>query len=249
MFARRLTSSAVTHTSLNTPPDVEVQTLDDYYKIITDSGEALLKKKLQTTESLIDHLQATALINHINMTSENKNLKKDYTSIFKNARAAVAIDIDKDKCPFDMARLNAHKKNIDTALLAANCQEIKPPLSAAGALRTMATAPAVVLILHSSRFSHSKGAATGPLIICFHCNKPDHSVPNCPTKKTTASLHLDEKRKSAYILVREAHREVRAAENRENAESALLAMGESVPDIQYDTDTDNEQDEDDDDEI
>ena len=252
MFARRLTSSTVTHTSLNTPPDVEAQTLDDYYKIITDAGEALLKKKLQTTESLIDHLQATALITHINMTAENKNLKKDYTSIFKNARAAVAIDIDKDKRPFDMARLNTHKKNIDTALLAANFQEIKPPLSAAGALRTMVTAPAVALIPRSTRSSQSKGAATGPLIVCFHCNKSGHTVPNCPTKKTTASLHMAEKRKAAaYISARDARRTARAAENLENAESALLAMAESVPNhsIQYDTDTDNEQDEDEDDEI
>ena len=155
------------------------------------------------------------------MTAENKNLKKDYTSIFKNARAAVAIDIDKDKRPFDMARLNAHKKNIDTALLAANFQEIKPPLSAAGALRTMVTA----------------------------CKKPGHTVPNCPTKKTTASLHLAEKRKAAYIIARDTRRTVRAAENLENAESALLAMAESVPNIHYDTDTDNEQDEDEDDEI
>jgi hypothetical protein len=189
-----------------------------------------------------------ALITHINMTAENKNLKKDYTSIFKNARAAVAIDIDKDKRPFDMARLNTHKKNIDTALLAANFQEIKPPLSAAGALRTMVTAPAAALITRSTRSSHSQGAATGPSIICFHCNKPGHTVPNCPTKKTLASLQLAEKRKAAYILAREQRRTVRAAENRENAESALLAMAESVPAIQYDTDTDNEQDEDDDNE-
>jgi hypothetical protein len=215
MFARRLTSSAVTHTSLNTPPDVEVQTLDDYYKIITDAGEALLKKKIQTTESLIDHLQAVALITHINMTAENKKLEK----------------------------------HCDTALLAANFQEIKPPLSVAGALRTMVTAPPAALITRSTRSSHSQGAATGPLIICFHYSKPGHTVPNCPTKKTTTSLHLAEKRKAAYILARDARRTVRAAENRENAESALLAMAESVPAIQYDTDTDNEQDEDEDDEI
>jgi len=42
MFARRLTSSAVIHTSLNTPPNVEVQTLDNYYKIIKDADEAVL---------------------------------------------------------------------------------------------------------------------------------------------------------------------------------------------------------------
>ena len=249
MFERRLTSSAVTHTSLNTPPDVEVQTLDDYVKIIKDAGEAVLKKKLQTPETLVDHLQAVALNTHINMTAENKNLKKDYTSIFNIARAAIAADVANDPRPFDMARLDAHKNNIDTALLAANFQEIKPPLSAAGALRTMVTAPAAALITRSTRSSHSQGAATGPPIICFHCNKPGHTVPNCPTKKTTASLHLADKRKAAYILAREARRTVRAPENRDNAESALLAMAESVPAIQYDTDTDNEHDEDDDDEI
>jgi hypothetical protein len=58
---------------------------DDFYKIIKDAGEAVLKKKLPTPETLVDHLQSVALITHINMTAENKNLKKDYTSIFKNA--------------------------------------------------------------------------------------------------------------------------------------------------------------------
>jgi hypothetical protein len=183
------------------------------------------------------------------MTVENKNLKKDYTSIFKNARAAVPIDIDKDKRPFDMTRLNTHKKNIDTVLLVSNFQEIKPPLSAAGDLRTMVTTPAAVLIPRSTRSSQSKGAVTDPLIICFHCNKPGHTVPTCPTKKTTASLHLPEKCKSTYIIARDTRRTVRAVENLENAESVLLAMTESVPNIQYDTDTDNEQDEDEDDEI
>jgi hypothetical protein len=124
-------------------------------------------------------------------------------------------------------------------------------MSAAGAFRTMVTAPAAALIPRSSRSSHSKGAATGPLIICFHCNKPGHcdTVPTCPTKKTTASLHLAKKRKAAYIIARDTRRTVRAAENLENADSALLAMAESFPNIQYDTDTDNEQDEDEDDEI
>jgi hypothetical protein len=185
------------------------------------------------------------------MTAENKNLKKDYTSIFNIARAAIAADVANDPRPFDMARFDTHKKNIDTALLAANFQEIKPPLSAAGALRTMVTAPAVALIPRSTRSSQSKGAATGPLIVCFHCNKSGHTVPNCPTKKTTASLHMAEKRKAAYIIARDTRRTARAAENLENAESALLAMAESVPNhsIQYDTDTDNEQDEDEDDEI
>ena len=245
MFARRLTSSAVTHTSLNTPPNVEVQTLDDYYKIIRDAGEAVLKKKILTPEALVDHLQAESLITHINMTAENKNLKKEYTGIYKVTRAAVATDRANDVRLFDMARLLAHKKNLDTALLAANFQEIPPPLSAAGALRTMVTAPAAAHITRSSRFG--KGAATGPVIVCFHCNKSGHIAPLCPTKKTPASLRIAEGRRAAYVLARDARRSVRADENREILEeSALLSMADSVPAIQYDTDTDNEQDDEDD---
>jgi len=112
MFACRLTSSVVTHTSLNTQSDVEVQTIDDFYKIIKDTGEVVLKKKFQTPETLIDHLQSVFLITHINMTSENKNLKKDYTSIFKIARAVITTDVANDPRPFDMTRFDTHKKNI-----------------------------------------------------------------------------------------------------------------------------------------
>ncbi len=172
----------------------------------------------------------------------------DYTSIFKIARTAIATDVANDPRPFDMTRFHAHKKNIDTALLAANFQEIKPPLSVVGSLHTMVTDPAAALITRSTRSSHSQGTATGPSIICFHCNKPGHTVPNWPTKKTLVSFQLTEKCKTVYILASETHRTVRVAENRENAESALLTMAESVPAIQYDTNTDNEQDEDDDNE-
>ena len=56
MFQDRMTSSTGTHTSLNTPSDVELQTLDDYSKNYR-------------------------LITYINLTAESKNLKKDYTSI------------------------------------------------------------------------------------------------------------------------------------------------------------------------
>lgn len=41
--------------------------------------------------------------------------------------------------PFDMARFDIHKQNLDTALLAAGIQEIKLLLSSASNLRTMAT--------------------------------------------------------------------------------------------------------------
>jgi hypothetical protein len=216
--------------------------------MIKDTGYALLKKKVLTTEALIDHLQSVALLTHINLTAKCKNLKKDYVSIFKVIRAAAAADVANDPRPFDMVRFNVHKKNFDTTLLATNLQEIKPPLSVTGTLRTMVTAPAAAPIvrLPIARPSRSQGAATGPSITCFHCNKPDYAVPNCPTKKTLVSLQLVEKRKTTYILARDTRRTVRSAENTERAESALLTRSEPIPPIQYDTDTDNEQDEDDD---
>ena len=46
MFTRRMTSSAVRQALLNTPPEVDSQTLDEYSKIIKDAGDVLLKKKL-----------------------------------------------------------------------------------------------------------------------------------------------------------------------------------------------------------
>ena len=50
MFARRMTSSTVRQATLNTPPEVDLQTLGDYTKIIEVAGDALRKKKLLTTE-------------------------------------------------------------------------------------------------------------------------------------------------------------------------------------------------------
>jgi len=115
----------------------------------------------------------------------------------------------------------------------------------------MTTAPAAALITRSTRPSRfDKGAATGPVIVFFHCNKSGHIAPLCPTKKTAASLRIAEGRRAAYILARDARRSVRADENREILEeSDLLAMADSVPALQYDTDTDNEQDDEDDDDI
>ena len=98
MFSLRMTSSVVKNMSLNTPPDVESQTFDDLFKIIQDSGDVLLKKKLR-----IDHLQAVSLITHINLTTENKNFKKDYTSIFKIVRVVIVVDVDNDPRPFEMS--------------------------------------------------------------------------------------------------------------------------------------------------
>jgi hypothetical protein len=151
MFARRMTSSTVSQSTLNTPPEVDLQTLDDYTKIIEDVGDALRKKKLLTTEVLIDHLQTVALNTHINLTDESKNLTKDYTSIFKIVRDAITADIANDPRPFDMARFSVHKKTLETALLATGLQEIKPLLSTTGTLRTVVTTPAVTSTNRPSR--------------------------------------------------------------------------------------------------
>ena len=154
------------------------------------------------------------MITHINLKSESKNLKKDYTSIFnKIVRAAIAADVANDPRPFDMARFDAYKKNLDTALLAANLQEIRPPLSTAGALCRTVTAPTAAPTTRPSqrRGTAKEGAATGPPRPCFHCNKPGHTAPNCKTKKTPASLATAEKRKKAYILARDARRAAQAS--------------------------------------
>ena len=250
MFARRLTASTVTPTSLNTPPDVESQTLDEYAKLIKDAGDALLKKKLLTPEALIDHLQAGALITYINLTADCKNLKKEYTSVFKPIRTAIAADAANDPRPFDMNRFHAHKKNLDTALIAAHLQEIKPPLSAAAVLRSMVAAQApMVAAQDTGRVtvpSRSQGAATSATIpiTCFHCNKPGHAAPHCPTAKTTVSRKLADKRRAAYVLARDARRTERETAN---TETARLARAVSLSSILSDTDTDNDQDEDEDD--
>ena len=50
MFARKMTSSTVKHTSLNTPPDVEKESIDDFAKIMDDASETILKKQLPITK-------------------------------------------------------------------------------------------------------------------------------------------------------------------------------------------------------
>jgi hypothetical protein len=106
----------------------------------------------------------------------------------------------KDARPFDMVRFEAHKQDLDTALLAAGLQEIPPLLSAAGYLRAMTTAPA--LATASRRRATAKaGAAAGTQIArpCFHCYKVGHTMPNCTVKTSPDSLAIVAKRKDSYI--------------------------------------------------
>ena len=46
LTTHNMTSSTVRHVSLNTPPKVDSQTLDEHSKIIKDMDDVLLKKKL-----------------------------------------------------------------------------------------------------------------------------------------------------------------------------------------------------------
>ncbi len=80
MFARKMTSSTVKHTSLNTPPDVEKESIDDFAKIMDDVSETILKKQLPTTVVLVDHLRASQMVLYVNAAADNKNLLKDYNS-------------------------------------------------------------------------------------------------------------------------------------------------------------------------
>ena len=82
-----MTSSTVTHNSINTPPNVETETLDAYQHTMKDAADALLNKKLASTDILVDHLLSLALVTYINMTAENKNLLSDYKNIYKISRA------------------------------------------------------------------------------------------------------------------------------------------------------------------
>ena len=151
MFARKMTSSTVKHTSLYTPPDVEKETIDDFAKIMDNAADTILKKQLPNTTVLVDHLRATQMIVYINKAAENKNLHKDYNAIFKVIRTAIATDQATDARPFDGARLAVHKLNLDTALLAAGFQETAPPLSAAHIRAMTAPVPPPLALLADSR--------------------------------------------------------------------------------------------------
>jgi len=202
MFARKLTGSTAKHTSLNTPPQVEKETIDEFKKTIKDAADILINKKLQNVDMLVDHLTALALVQYINLAAENKNLRSDYKSIFKIARADIAADVAKDARPFDSARLEIHKQALDTALLAAGLHEIPPPLSA-GHLRAMTAIPTTrpPRRLPKSAAATAGAAAGGKIISrpCFHCNKIGHTQPNCLVPTTPASTKLAFKRKADYI--------------------------------------------------
>jgi hypothetical protein len=232
MFARKMTSSTVKHTSLNTPPDVEKESIDDFAKMMDDTSETILKKQLPTTAVLVDNLRASQMVLYDNAAADNKNLRKDYSAIFKTARVAITTDMATDARLIDSTRFAIHKLNLDTALLSAGYQEIAPPLSAVH-VRAMAALVTTVTTTRPPRHRAIAGAVTDRDHVarpCFHCNKPGHTQPNCPQASTPASTAIAAKRKEAYIEARDARRTAR--------EGNILALVILVEE----SDIDNEQD-------
>jgi hypothetical protein len=234
MFARKMTSSTVKHTSLNTPADVEKESIDDFAKIIDDTTETILKKHLTTTAVLVDHLRASQMVLYVNTAADNKNLFKDYSVIFKIARPVITTDMVTDVRQIDSTHFTIHKLNLGTTLLSAGYQEIVSPLSdvyiramVALATTVTTTGPPHRLVIDKAGAAETRAPVTRP---CFHCNKPGHTQPNCPQASTPASTAIDAKLKVAYI------------ESRDTLMTAHEAIILTLATLVEESDTDNEQD-------
>jgi hypothetical protein len=90
MFARKMTVSSVKHVSINTPPEFEKETIDEFKKTMKDAGDILINKN---HSMVVDHLMTLTLIHYINIVTENKNLCSDYKSIYKISLNAIVVDM------------------------------------------------------------------------------------------------------------------------------------------------------------
>jgi hypothetical protein len=162
MFARKMTSSTVKHTSLNTLPDVEKESLDDYAKLMDDVCETILNKQMPSIPALVDHLRTTQMIMYINTGADNKNLRTEYRSIFKTSRVSITTDVATDARPIDGLRWTVHKLNLDTALIAAGYQEIAPPLSEVHIRAMAALTTTGTTTRPPRRRANAKAGARGP---------------------------------------------------------------------------------------
>jgi hypothetical protein len=174
------------------------------------------------------------MVLYVNKAADNKNLHKDYSVIFKIARAAIATDMTTDARPIDSTRFAIHKLNLDTALLSAGYQEITPPLFAVHVRSMTALTTSVTTTRPPRRRVITKAcAAAGRAPVarpCFHCNKPGHTQPKCPQASTPASTVIAAKRKAAYIEARDSRRAAH--------EASILALAT----LAEESDTDNEKD-------
>jgi hypothetical protein len=88
-----MTVSSVKHISINTPPEFEKETIDEFKKTMKDAGDILINKKHSTADVVVDHLMTLTLIHYINIATENKNLCSDYKSIYKISLTAIVVDM------------------------------------------------------------------------------------------------------------------------------------------------------------
>ena len=71
LYKRRQLDDCVQVPSLNTLPDTNRQTIDEYSKDMTDAADALLKKGFTTTQALVGHLNAEAFVNFVKIAEAN----------------------------------------------------------------------------------------------------------------------------------------------------------------------------------
>ena len=82
--------------SLNTVTDTNKTTIDEFTKEMTDAGDALNKKGFISIPALVGHLQAEQMVNYIKLAVNNETLRPDYREVFKDIRAHIALEKQKD---------------------------------------------------------------------------------------------------------------------------------------------------------
>jgi hypothetical protein len=214
LYKRRQLGASIQVPSLNTLPDTNKLTIDEFAKDMSDAKEALIKKGFTTIDGLVGHLQADQMIHYIKIAASNETLRSDYREVFKNLRSHIALQAQTDLRPIDMDRYKEYKKILDAALIAADLQELPPPLAplaAASSLRAIANSTAADIqagrrtttrrntapratTRSDARAEHIKKDAAERK--CFHCNLKGHPQDKCPNPVTPATLAVAEKRKA-----------------------------------------------------
>jgi hypothetical protein len=202
MFARKMTSSTVKHTSLNTPSDVEKESIDDFAKIMDDASETILKKQLPTTAVLVDHLRASQMVL---MSTRQPTTRTSSKTIASSSRPlelpslliwllmlARLIVLVLRYISSTWTRLSSLPDTRRLRHLYLPCMFVLWPHW----LQLL-----LLLALLAAAIAKAGAAAERAHVArpCFHCNKPGHTQPNCPQASTPVSMVITAKRKSAYI--------------------------------------------------
>jgi hypothetical protein len=228
LYKRRQFGASIQVPSLNTLPDTNKLTIDEFEKQMSDTNEALIKKGFTTIDGLLGHLQADQMIHYIKIAASNETLRSDYREVFKNVRSHIALKALTDHRPVDMARYKEYKKILDVSLIAADLQELPPPLAplaAASSLRAIANSTAADIQVgrrtttrrNAAPRATTRSDARAERIKkdaaerkCFHCNLKGHPQDKCPKQSTPATLAVAEKRKAAYMATRDIRDKERA---------------------------------------